>query len=393
MADSIELDGSNLAAETRLLRESVRAWLDEHLPVERVRELDEARSVPVELWESLGELGVTGTLIPAEYGGADGDIRLDYAVIQELARRYASIAAGYMVVSMAGKCITETGNDAQRQALLPGLAAGRDLVSFGLTEPGTGTDMNGLRTSAKLVDGSWRISGQKLYITLAADARTILVLARTDEPADPARPSDGLSLIMTSTDQSGVEVRRLRMAGLRGAGTTEVFLDEAEAPEDAIVGERGQGFRALVGTLNHERILQAFMALGIAEAAWEEGRDYAIERHAFGRQIGAFQAVQHPLAESFVDLEGARLLAAKAADVEAAGRSSALEAAVAKHAAGETAVRATDRAMRVEAGFALTEESDLMRHHRDARDMVSGPISNEMARNLIAERCGLPRSY
>jgi acyl-CoA dehydrogenase len=135
------------------------------------------------------------------------------------------------------------------------------------------------------------------------------------------------------------------------------------------------------------------MAVGIAEAAWEEGRRYALERVAFGKPIGAYQAVQHPLAESYVDLEGARLLCEKAAAVEAAGESSVMEALVAKHAAGEAAVRATDRALRIQAAYGLTEESDLMRYHRDARDMVSGPISNEMARNLIAQRCGLPKSY
>jgi acyl-CoA dehydrogenase len=379
--------------EERMLRESVRRFLDAELPLERVRELDEQRSVPVELWRKLGELGVTGLLVAEEHGGSDADVRLDYAVIQELARRYASLAAGYMVVSMAARFVTENGTPEQCERLLPGLARGDSLVSFGLTEPGTGTDMNGLRSRAKLDGGRWRVSGQKLYITLAADARVLIVLARTDEPSPGGRASEGLSLILVDRDQPGVEVRRLRMAGLRGAGTTEVFLDGAEAAEDDIIGGRGNGFRALVGTLNHERILQAYMAVGIAEVAWEDARRYALEREAFGRPIGAFQAVQHPLAETFVDLEGARLLCEKAAALEAAGKPCVLEAAVAKHAAGEAAVRATDRAMRVQAGFALTEESDLMRYHRDARDMVSGPVSNEMARNLIAERCGLPRSY
>jgi acyl-CoA dehydrogenase len=336
---------------------------------------------------------VTGLLVPTEHGGSHADVRLDYAVIQELARRYASLAAGYMVVSMAAKFVTENGTPEQQRRLLPGLARGESLISFGLTEPGTGTDMNGLRTSATLAGGRWKLRGQKLYITLAADADVLIVLARTDPPAPGGHQSDGLSLILVERAQPGVEVRRLRMAGLRAAGTTEVFLDNAEAAEDDIIGERGKGFRALVGTLNHERILQAYMAVGIAEAAWEDARRYALEREAFGRPIGAFQAVQHPLAETHVDLEGARLLCEKAAALEAAGRPCVLEAAVAKHAAGEAAVRATDRGLRIQAGHGLTEESDLMRYHRDARDMVSGPISNEMARNLIAQRLGLPRSY
>jgi acyl-CoA dehydrogenase len=379
--------------EERLLRESVRRFLDDELPVERVRELDEARSIPLELWAKLGALGVTGLLVPEEYGGSDADVRLDYAVIEELGRRYASLAAGYMVVSMAAKFVKENGTAEQKERLLPGLARGESLVSFGLTEPGTGTDMNGLRTRATLEGGRWRLNGQKLYITLAADASFLIVLARTDEPAPGGHKGQGLSLIIVETDQPGVEVRRLKMAGLRAAGTTEVFLDGAAADEDDIIGGRGNGFRALVGTLNHERILQAYMAVGIAVAAWEDARAYALERQAFGRPIGAFQAIQHPLAETYVDLEGARLLSAKAASLEAAGEPCVLEAAVAKHAAGEAAVRATDRAQRVQAAYGLTEESDVVRYLRDARDMVSGPISNEMARNLIAERTGFPRSY
>lgn len=379
--------------EERLLRESVRRFLDEQLPIEKVRQLDEQRSLPVELWRHLGELGVTGLLVPSEYGGSEADVRLDYAVIEELGSRYASLAAGYMVVSMAARFVTENGTPEQRARLLPGLVRGDSLISFGLTEPGTGTDMNGLRTNATLDEGRWKLRGQKLYITLAADAAVLIVLARTDEPGLGARQSDGLSLILVEREQVGVEVRRLRMAGLRAAGTTEVFLDNAEAAEDDIIGERGKGFAALVGTLNHERILQAYMAVGIAQAAWDDARRYALEREAFGRPIGAFQAVQHPLAESFVDLEGARMLCAKAASREALGQPSVLEAAVAKHAAGEAAVRATDRGMRIQAGYGLTEESDMMRYLRDARDMVAGPVSNEMARNLIAERCGLPRSY
>jgi acyl-CoA dehydrogenase len=298
--------------EERLLRDSVRRFLDDELPIERARQLDEDRSVPVELWRKLGELGVTGLLVPEEHGGAGADVRLDYVVIQELARRYASLAAGYMVVSMAARFVNQNGTPEQQRRLLPGLARGESLISFGLTEPGTGTDMNGLRTRAKLEDGRWRLSGQKLYITLAANAKVLIVLARTDEPPPGGRASEGLSLLLVPREQPGIEVRRLRMAGLRGAGTTEVFLDGAEAPEADIIGERGQGFKALMGTLNHERILQSYMAVGIAEAAWEEGRRYALERVAFGKPIGAYQAVQHPLAESYVDLEGARLLAQQA---------------------------------------------------------------------------------
>lgn len=384
---------SEFGSELDALGETLDQWIEENLSSLRVRKLDEARSVPPELWASLGELGFTSMLIPKPYGGADAHVRFDYEVIRRLGRRYASMAAGFMVVSMAARGIALVGTESQKQLLLPALASGTGLVSFGLTEPDTGTDLAAIRTSAKEKDGRWLVSGQKLYITLAADAKHLIVLARTDESRNGKR-SDGLSLLIVPTDQPGVEVRRLKMSGLRAAGTTEVFLEEAIAIErEPFIGERGNGLRALLGTLNHERILQAFMAIGIAEAAWEDARSFALERKAFGRAIGAFQAVQHPLAETYIDIQASLMMSESAAEVEGSGLDSGLDAAMAKHHAGETAVSATDRAMRIQAAHGLTEESDLMRYHRDARDMVSGPISNEMARSFIAERCGLPRSY
>ena len=383
---------AQLQADVEALEETLERWLEEHLPRTKVRELDEARTVPVELWRSLGELGVTGLLVPPEYGGSDSDVRFDYAVIRSLGRRYASMAAGYMVISMAEKFVAMNGNEGQRERLLPPLVRGEELISFGLTEPDTGTDLAAVKTRATEKDGRWVVSGQKLYITLGADATHLIVLCRTDE-STTGRRSDGLSLLLVPTDQPGVEVRRLKMSGLRAAGTTEIFLDEAVALDDAFIGERGKGLKALLGTLNHERILQAFLAVGIGEAAWTDARDYALDRTAFGRPIGTFQAVQHPLARTFMDLQTSRLICDVAAAKEATGQECGLEAAMAKHVTSEAAVAATDRALRIQAAYGLTEESDSMRYHRDARDMVSGPVSNEMARNFIAERCGLPRSY
>jgi acyl-CoA dehydrogenase len=383
---------ADITAEERLLRETVRAFLERELPVARVRELDDRRELPRSLWPKLAEIGLTGLLTPAEYGGTDADIRLDFVVIEELGRRYASFAAAYMVVSMAQRFVTKVGDDAQRQLLLPGICSGELLLSFGLTEPSGGTDLLSLTTRARLVDGNWHLRGQKVFTTLAADADYIVVLARTSDAPDHRRHR-GLSLILTDLHQPAITVQKLRMSGLRAAGTTEVYLDDAQAPEAALMGKLDDGFRYLVDTLNHERILQAALAIGIAAAAFDEARRYALERHAFGRPIGAYQVIQHYLADTAVELEQARLLCDKAARLEAAGEPCILEAAMAKVAAGECAVRATDRGLRILAGYGMTEETDMMRHHRDARDMVQGPITNEMAKNLIAEQIGLPRSY
>jgi acyl-CoA dehydrogenase len=181
--------------------------------------------------------------------------------------------------------------------------------------------------------------------------------------------------------------------GMRAACTCEVFLDDARAPADAVVGERGRGWYHLLSTLDEERILCAAMYVGITAAVLDQAVRYALDREAFGRPIGGFQAVQHPLADVATELAQIRLLTDKAAWLQSNGRDCATEAAMAKLAATETAVRATDRCMRVLAGFGLVEESPMERLFRDARLGPFSPISNEMAKNFIGERLGLARSY
>ncbi len=261
-------------------------------------------------------------------------------------------------------------------------------MSFGMTEPGGGTDILGLKTRGSLQGDEWVIRGQKLYTSLADDANAILVLCRTN-PAETKR-SRSLSLVLTPTDQEGVEIRRLELMGQRAGCTCEVFLDDARAPADAVVGEVGRGWHTLLRTLNDERIICAASYVGITAAALDLTVQYAKDRMAFGRPIGAYQAVQHPLADIACELEQIRLLTAKAAWLHANGRDCSVEAAMAKLAASEVAIRATDRCMRVLGGFGLVEESPLERLFRDARLGAFSPISNEMSRNFIGERLGLP---
>jgi acyl-CoA dehydrogenase len=265
-------------------------------------------------------------------------------------------------------------------------------MSFGMSEPGGGTDVLALGTRAALEGDEWVVSGQKLYTTLADDADAILVLCRTDA-AEGTKRARGLSLVLTPRRQEAVQVRRLELMGMRAACTCEVFLDGARAPRDALVGERGRGWQALLRTLDEERILAAAMYVGITSAALDQALQYARDRHAFGRPIGAFQAVQHPLAETAAELEQIRLLTAKAAWLQSNGHDCATEAAMAKLAATEAAVRATDRCMRVLGAYGLVELTAMERLFRDARLGPFSPISNEMVRNFVGERLGLPRSY
>ena len=378
--------------EHDMLRESVRAFFARELPERKIREMDRARRIPREMWKRFGELGWAGLSVPTEYGGSGADVSTGAVLCEELARQFPSMATDWLLLSMTARVLRESGTQKQKAELLPRLAAGEFIMSFGMTEPGGGTDVLALKTRASLQGAEWVVRGQKLYTSFADDADAILVLCRTD-PAPDAKRARGLSLILTPRHQPGVTVRRLELMGQRAACTSEVFLDDARAPADAVVGEQGRGWYTLLRSLDEERILCAAMYVGITAAALEQALQYARDRNAFGRPIGAFQAVQHPLAETASELEQIRLLTAKAAWLQSEGRDCATEAAMAKLAASEAAVRATDRCMRVLGAYGLVEESPMERLFRDTRLGPFSPISNEMVRNFVAERLGLPRSY
>ena len=378
--------------EHALLRESVRQFFERELPEARIREMDRERRIPRDLWKRLAELGWVGLSVPEAYGGSGGDVMAGVVLCEELARRFPSLAVDWVLLSMTARAFLEHGSEEQKAEYLPRLAKGEFLMSFGMTEPGGGTDILGLTTRAEMAGNEWRISGQKLFTSLADDADAILVLCRTD-PAPEDKRARGLSLILTPRQQPAVTVRRLELMAMRAACTCEVFLDGASAPADAVLGERGRGWYHLLSSLDEERTLAAAIYVGITQAALDQTVRYAQEREAYGRPIGAFQAVQHPLAEVATELEQIRLLTDKAAWLQSNGRECAGEAAMAKLAASEVAIRATDRCMRILGGYGLVEESAMERLFRDARLGPFSPISNEMVKNFLGERLGLPRSY
>lgn len=378
--------------EHEMLRASVRQFFERELPEARIREMDRARKIPRSLWKRIAELGWMGLSVPVEYGGSGADVLTGAVFCEELSRRFPSMATDWLLVSMTARVLRESAPQAMRDELLPKLASGDFLMSFGMSEPDGGTDVLALKTRATLDGDEWVIRGQKLYTSLADDADAILVLCRT-EPQQDGKRARGLSLVLTPRRQPGVDVRRLELMGHRAACTCEVFFDDARAPRAAVVGEPGRGWYTLLSSLDEERILCAAMYVGITSAALDQALQYAKDRRAFGRPIGGFQALQHPLAETATELEQIRLLTMKAAWLQSQGRDCATEAAMAKLAATETAIRATDRCMRVLGGYGLVEESPMERLFRDARLGPFSPISNEMVKNFLGERLGLPRSY
>lgn len=377
--------------EHEILRDSVRQFFDRELPERTIREWDRARKIPRSIWKRFAELGWMGLSVPEAFGGSGADVMTGSVFCEELARRFPSLATDWLLVSMTARTFREHGTPEQQAFYLPRIASGDFLMSFGMSEPGGGTDVLALKTRATLEGDHWTVRGQKLYTSFADDADAILVLCRT-EP-DGAKRSRAMSLVLTPRNQPAVQVRRLELMGMRAACTCEVFLDDAIAPADAVVGGRGRGWHTLLSSLDEERILCAAMYVGITSAALDQALQYAKDRFAFGRPIGQFQAVQHSLAEVATELEQIRLLTSKAAWLQSHGRDCAMEAAMAKLAATETAVRATDKCMRVLAGYGLVEESPMERLFRDTRLGPFSPISNEMVKNFVGERMGLPKSY
>jgi len=378
--------------EHELLRESVRDFFDRELPETKIREYDRARRIPRSIWKAFAKRGWMGISVPEAYGGAGSDLMTEAIFCEELARRFPSLATDWLLTSMTARIFIEAAGEPKRRDFLPRLVAGDFLMGFGMSEPGGGTDVLALRTQAQLDAQGWTVRGQKLYTSLADDADAILVLCRTEAVEDSKR-ARGLSLVLTPRDQPGITVRRLELMGMRAACTCEVFLDDARAPLDAVLGERGRGWYHLLATLDVERILCAAMYVGITSAALDQALQYARDRQAFGRSIGGFQAIQHPLADTATELEQIRLLTCKAAWMFSHGKPCATEAAMAKLAATEVAIRATDRCMRVLGGFGMVEATPMERLFRDARLGPFSPISNEMVRNFVGERLGLPRSY
>lgn len=378
--------------ERQALRATVSQLLDRIIPTDRALELDRQGRFERDAWRALGEVGALGLGAPEEVGGSGGDPGDAVAVVEEIARVLPSLAVDYVIAGMAMRMLAHP-TAGPAAVHLPAIAAGERLVAFGLSEPGAGTDLLALRTTARRDGDGWVVDGQKLWISLAQEAETLFVLARTDA-AEDGRRGRGLSVLAVPMDQPGVIVRRVSMAGMRAAISCEITLDGARADSGALVGERGRALRLLSETLDVERVMSAGISLGIGRGALDLHVRYAGEREAFGAPIGSLQAVQHPAADSVTDLSAARALTAVAVRaIEAGTHEAAALSSMAKMAAGEATARIVDRGMRAMGAMGLAEETPMQMYFRDARLQLFSPVSNEMVRNMLGEALGLPRSY
>ncbi|HEY7694313.1 MAG TPA: acyl-CoA dehydrogenase family protein [Gaiellaceae bacterium] len=358
-----------------LARELARAEIDPY-----AAEWDREQRFPAELYPRLAELGLLGVCVPEEYGGAGADFVSYVLVLEELSRADAGVGVTVAVHTSAVTLpILRFGTDEQRSRFVPALARGESLGAFALTEPESGSDAGSLRTSAVPEDGGWRISGSKRFITTARQAGTFLLFARTDPASSTA---GGVSAFVL--DAAHVSVTRdEEKLGLHSTTTSDVAVDTV-VDGDRLLHEEGKGFTVAMATLDGGRIGIAAQAVGIARAAYEAARDYALERKQFGKRLADFQAIQHKLANMSMEIDAARLLVLRAAWLKQTGRPHTEEGAKAKLFASETARRQTAEAIQVFGGYGYTKEFPVERYYRDAKITELYEGTSEIQRLVIA---------
>ena len=365
-----------------------------------VEQWDRDHHFPSELVRQMGELGLFGLVVGEEYGGAgleEGGFTYLCLAIEELGRVDQSmgitLSAG---VGLGINPILTYGNEEQKQQWLPDLVAGKTLAGFGLTEPEAGSDAGGTRTRASLADGQWTVNGAKSFITNSGTDRTsvVTVTARTGESAD-GKPEISAIMIPSGTPGFTVEPAYNKL-GWHISDTHGLSFDGCVVPEENLLGERGQGYKQFLKTLDDGRIAISALAVGLAQACLEASAEYAKTRMAFGRPIGTNQGVSFQVADLAVMVEASRLLTYKAAwlkDEMEAGRRSVTEvkraASIAKLYSSEAAVSATRMATQIFGGNGFMEEFPVARFYRDAKILEIGEGTSEVQRMLIARGYGL----
>jgi alkylation response protein AidB-like acyl-CoA dehydrogenase len=383
-----------LDEEMQFFQKEIRAWVDQETPKAYARELEKKEGEwPFELFDKFTKAGFHGVGIAEEYGGQGGNVIVQTILARELARSLGGLAWVWGITSFAGgKSIGLYGSEEQKQRFLPAITRGEARFAIGFTEPGGGTDvLGGMRTSAKKTAGGWILNGNKTWCTAAHTAHYILLLARTDFEVE--KRHQGLTLFLVPTDIEGVQIADIEKLGMRSLGSCDVGLSDVFVPDDLVLGEPGNAWYMLLPTLNNERIILGSYCCGILDGVLEDALAFVQEREAFGKKVGQFQAIQHYLADIAMWRHEVDLVVRHAASLLEQGKNAFMETTMAKVLASEKAVAAADLGIQILGGMGYSAETDMQRYWRDARLFRIGPITNEMARNTIAENLGLPRSF
>ncbi|MET8004757.1 acyl-CoA dehydrogenase family protein [Nonomuraea glycinis] len=368
--------------EQRAFRETLRAFVDKEI-VPVATEWEHSGRYPTEIVEKMKLMGLFGLSVPEEYGGLGADMVSFALVFEEIARGWMGVAGTIGSHSLACWMIARHGTEEQKRRHLPDLATGARRTGIALTEPGAGTDLQGITTRAVRDGEHYVVTGTKTWITNARHADPLPVLVKTSitEPAHK-----GMSVLLVDPAAEGFGVSRdLPKLGYKGTETCEVVFDGVRVPVDALLGGvAGRGMQQVLGGLEIGRVNIAARAVGVAQAAYDAALAYARERIAFGRPIAEFQAIQLKLADLATEIQAARLLTYWAASQADGGKRVDMEAGMAKYFASEVALKASLEAMRIHGGYGYSQEFVVERLYRDAPLMAIGEGTNDVQRLVIA---------
>jgi alkylation response protein AidB-like acyl-CoA dehydrogenase len=370
--------------EESLLVETVRAFVDRDVKP-TVRDVEHANSYPEAWIEQMKRIGIYGLAVPEEYGGSPVSTRCYVAVTQELSRGWMSLAGAMGGHTVVAKLLSLFGTEEQKHRYLPSMATGEVRATMALTEPGGGSDLQNMKTTAVPSGEDLVINGSKTWISNARRSGLIALLCKTDPAAKPAHK--GISIVLAEHGEGLTVSRDLPKLGYKGVESCELTFDDYRVPASAILGgEPGKGFAQMMKGLETGRIQVASRALGVATAALEDALRYAQERETFGQPIWKHQAVGHYLADMATKLTAARQLTLYAADRYDAGERADMEAGMAKLFASEVAMEIALNAVRIHGGYGYSTEFDVERYFRDAPLMIVGEGTNEIQRNVIASQ-------
>ena len=367
-----------------MFRDTLRDFVNKEIrPV--AQEWEASGRYPAEIVEGMKDLGLFGLTVPEEYGGLGVDMVSFALVFEEISKGWMGIAGILGSHSLACWMINKHGTPEQKERLLPDLASGRRRTGIGLTEPGAGTDLQGIATTARLEGEHYVVNGSKTWITNARHADPLPVLVKTDPSAAPAHK--GMSVLLIDAGTPGFTVSRdLPKLGYKGTESCEITLDNVRVHQDNLLGGvEGRGMQQVLGGLEVGRINVAARSLGIAQAAYDEALGYAAQREAFGKPIHDFQAVQLKIAEMGIKVQASRLLVYWAASQADAGHRVDMEAGMAKTFASEAAMECALTSMQVHGGYGYSKEFVVERLFRDAPLMSIGEGTNDIMRTVIAK--------
>lgn len=366
--------------EQILLQQMVRDFAQKEIAPE-VERMETEDRFPREVIRKMGELGLMGIPVAEEWGGSGADFISYILAIEEIAKVSPTVGVILSVHTSVGTFpLLRYGTEQQKQQYIPKLARGEYIGAFGLTEPQAGSDASGLRTTAKRVGDEYILNGNKVFITNAGEAELYTVFAVTD----PEKGSRGISAFLVRKDTPGFQVgKKEKKMGLHGSNTCELILEEVRIPVDHLLGHEGQGYEIALANLASGRVGIAAQGLGIAQGAYQAANAYAKERKQFGKPLNAIQGIQFKLADMATQIEAARLMVYRAAELVSKGISCKKEASMAKMFATDTAMKVTTEAIQVLGGYGYSREYPVERFFRDAKVTQIYEGTNEIQRIVI----------